>query len=185
MAQDNEVAEGRGSEGVPRIWAVRGGKHGELQDLFLRRNTLAVGWPKVGDLSHLPAERLRFEQLVTAHYPNERAGYVRNAAGQLYKFVFEMRVGDLVVYPSKIGRLLHVGRLVGGYRYDATEPLVFPHRRPVVWLGDLDRGQLEQTALRELGSVLTLFRLRHPKTYEAVSSIARVGSKRGARESEP
>jgi len=51
----------------------------------------------------------------------DEPGSVPVNAGQLFRFVHEMAVGDLVVYPSKRDRLIHIGRIVGPLSLSQTK----------------------------------------------------------------
>ena len=46
-----------------------------------------------------------------------KQGAVPVSAGQLYRFVYEAKVGDIVVYPSKATGHIHIGRIEGDYEY--------------------------------------------------------------------
>jgi len=56
-------------------------------------------------------------------YPDEKEGYYPAAGGQLFRFVHEIKVGDYVAYPSKQDRMVHIGEIVGPFKYDPkTQP---------------------------------------------------------------
>ena len=94
-------------------------------------------------------------------YPDSKPAAIPNNAGQLFRFVVEMKVGDLVVYPSKHDRQVHLGRIEGGYQYNPkTEPR-FPHQRAVKWLREVPRTHFTQGALYEIGSAMTLFLVKN------------------------
>jgi restriction system protein len=82
-------------------------------------------------------------------------------AGQLFRFVHEVKIGDRVIYPRKIDRTLLWGEIATPYIYDRANNPRFPHRRGVRWLHSLSRDVFSQGALYELGSVLTLFEVRN------------------------
>ena len=50
-------------------------------------------------------------------YPTAKPGAVPVMAGVLYRFVCEMAVGDVVVYPSKPDRMVHLGIVEGDYAF--------------------------------------------------------------------
>ena len=55
----------------------------------------------------------------------------KHAAGQLWRFVHEIKQGDYVLVVL-IGRgLFHIGQVTGAYTYNPSEPM--PHRRSVKW----------------------------------------------------
>jgi hypothetical protein len=86
------------------IWGIHAGKTGDAHSLFLNRNVVAVGWTAMGDLSAIPSNRDAFKAAVAKTYPTAKPGAIPNNAGQLFRFVHEMKQGDLVVYPSKSDR---------------------------------------------------------------------------------
>ena len=96
------------------LWGIHGGRTGDADTLFLKRGAIALGWHAVPDLSGLPDDREAFKALIAETYPDNTPTQVANNAGQLYRFVHEMRTGDLVAYPSKRDRRIHVGRVTGG-----------------------------------------------------------------------
>src|SRR5207248_2580211 len=112
---------------------------GDADALFLHKDLVAVGWAEMGDLSVLPPNRDAFKQRVAETYPHFKPGAIPNAAGQLYRFVYEIKPGDLVVYPSKRDRSIHIGRVTGAYRYDPSVEPGYPNQRAVTWLTAVPR----------------------------------------------
>ena len=55
----------------------------------------------------------------------------RNSADQVWNFIHEIRVGDMIVLPRKSPRVVNVGRVSGDYQY--REELEAPHVRSVDW----------------------------------------------------
>lgn len=60
-----------------------------------------IGWAEMGDLSGLPKNRDAFKARFSEVYQTEKPGAVPVKAGVLFRFVCEMSVGDIVIYPSK------------------------------------------------------------------------------------
>lgn len=142
------------------LWGIHAGKTGDANALFLKKKVIALGWHDMGDLSALPATREAFKQRYTTVYPaaaKAKPGQVPNSAGQLFRFVHEMQVHDLVVYPSKNPREIHLGRITGNYVHDASSDLLYPQRRQVEWLKTISRSHFSQGALYEIGSAMSLF----------------------------
>jgi restriction system protein len=108
----------------------RGGT-GDADTLFLRKNVVAVGWAKAGNLGQLNPDREAFKKAVASAFPDKKPGAIPNNAGQLCRFLHEMKPGDLVVYPSKRDRQVHVGRVAGPYRYEPELEHGYPNLRPV------------------------------------------------------
>jgi len=143
------------------LWGIHAGKSGNADELFLKQNRIAVGWSKVSDLSKIPPNREAFKERVAEAFPAMAEGAIPGSGGQLFRFMHELKQGDLIAYPCKRTRRIHFGRVEGDYVYDpATEP-GYPHTRPVKWLRDLPREHFSQGALYEIGSALSFFLLKN------------------------
>ena len=105
------------------IWGIHAGKTGDAASLFLSKNCVALGWHSMGDLSKLASTRDAFKAAVAQAYPNKKPGAIPNNAGQLFRFVHEMKVGDLVVFPNKSDRKIYLGEVTGSYERGFLEDL--------------------------------------------------------------
>jgi restriction system protein len=115
------------------FWGIHAGKTGDAESLFEKHNVVALGWHEMADLSHLNT-REEFKAAVAKTYPNKKPGAIPNNAGQLYRFVHELKSGDIVVFPLKRTREIWLGEVKGEYEYDpALEPR-YPHIRKVEWV---------------------------------------------------
>ena len=124
----------------------------------IEHNSIAIGWDELGDLSKLEATRDAFKAALAIAY-DEKAGAIPVKAGVLYRFVYEMKKGDFVVYPSKPNRMINLGTVVGDYVFDGTKLGSYPNRRSVKWLRHLPRTDFSTDALHEIGSAITLFKI--------------------------
>lgn len=147
-------------EPEPTLWGIHAGKNGEADHLFLKGKCIAIGWQKMGDLSLIKPDRDSFKAKVAEVYPERKPGAISNNAGQLFRFTHEMKIGDIIVYPSKKDRQLHLGRVEGSYRYDPAAEPSYPHHRPVKWLRTVPRTKFSQGALYEIGSAMSLFQVK-------------------------
>lgn len=145
----------------PNLWGIHAGKTGDADTLFLRKHCIAIGWTRIGDASTIKPDRESFKAKVAALYSDAKPGAIPNYAGQLFRFVHEMKPGDLVIYPSKRDRQVHLGRIEGAYEYDAKSEIGYPHRRKVTWLKDVPRTHFSQGALYEIGSAMSLFLVKN------------------------
>ncbi|MEA0738321.1 restriction endonuclease [Xanthomonas campestris pv. campestris] len=143
------------------VWGIHAGRTGDADLLFLRQNFIAIGWHAMGDLSTLAAEREAFKQCYVQAYPDAKKGGIATVAGVPYRFLHEMKIGDLVAYPSKQDKHIHIGRVEGEYRYEPSGENSYPHRRKVEWLKHVPRLDFTQGALYEVGSALSLFQIRN------------------------
>jgi restriction system protein len=143
------------------LWGIHAGATGDAHTLFVKHNCVALGWEEMGDLSALPPNREAFKAEYNRVYPNAKPGAIAVNAGQLFRFVHEMQPGDIVLYPSKVDKEIHIGRVTGPYRYDKSIQPSYFHRRDVQWLKQVPRTRLSQGALYEIGSAMTLFQVKN------------------------
>ncbi|ODR93442.1 restriction endonuclease [Methyloceanibacter superfactus] len=122
---------------------------------------VAIGWPELGDLSSVSANRNAFKEAIQAAYPTAKAGSIPVQAGVLFRFLHEVSDGDVVIYPSKVDRMVNIGMIAGPYRHDTQANPAYPNLRPVTWLKHLPREEFSQDALYEIGSFITLFAVRN------------------------
>ncbi|MBP8106521.1 MAG: AAA family ATPase [Caldilineaceae bacterium] len=125
-----------------RYWRVLVNYRDEgFQNMFdkhLAGGYVAIGWRNLGDLSDLEPtaeSKKRFQERMKQTY-NEKGGW----ANEIFNFVTRIEEGDIVLAMEK-STVLGVGRVLGGYAYDTSNPLT-PNRRPVEWL-TADRWQLD------------------------------------------
>ncbi|PPQ31311.1 hypothetical protein CCR94_09690 [Rhodoblastus sphagnicola] len=145
-----------------RVWAIRAGGESEADPLFIEGGLLAVSFLSVNrDVSALPAQRAAFKDAFAEGVGDRKPGAIPIQAGQLFRFVHEMKIGDRVIYPRKIDRTLLWGEISTPYLYDPSTNPDFPHRRGVRWLKSLGRDEFSQGALYELGATLTIFEIRN------------------------
>lgn len=142
------------------IWGIHAGASGDAKALFTK-GYAGIGWEEAGDLSAIPGTRDAFKQRYAEVYPDAKPQSVATSAGVLFRFVHEMKPGDIVVWRSKTDNIIHIGTVTGGYRYDPALCAPFPNQRAVQWGKAAPITQFSQGALYELGSALSLFQLRN------------------------
>lgn len=141
------------------LWGIHGGQGGEADRLFMEKSVIAIGWSEMGDLSGLK-DRAAFKAKYREVYPEAKPGLVANHAGQMFRFVREIEVGHHVVYSAPARRKFHIGRVTGDYVYRPEVDQHYCNQRPVEWLRDFPRTDFSPGARFELGSAMTLFRVK-------------------------
>jgi len=147
------------------IWGI----HNDNPQLHIEDlGVVTIGWDDVGDLNQLGPDREAIKAKVAAVFPHEKPGAIPVWAGILYRFAYEIQVGDTIIYPYKPNSTLFFGRVTGNYTYDVDAP-VHRNRRRVDWfLRDIPRAVFSQPALNEIGSAVTVFRVKnHAAEFEA------------------
>lgn len=141
---------------MANVWGI----HTKDDYLFLNNNVIAIGWKAFGDLSKVENSREAFKEHYISVYPDEKKGSIATCAGMLYRFIYEVQIGDYIVYPSKINREINIGVVEGNYEYvpDAAD---YVQQRKVKWLKHFPRTVFSQGALYEVGSAMTLFAVKN------------------------
>ncbi len=139
------------------IWGIHMRRDHALAPI--EQGYVAIGWHEMGDLSLIKPTRDAFKAAYERAYPDAGPGKVRTSAGVPYRFLVEMKPGDLVIFPSKPDRMVNIGVVDGPYVYDPRALFDCPHRRAVKWLKHIPRADFSQAALNEIGSALTLFKV--------------------------
>lgn len=119
--------------------------------------------------------------VLAERHPTRKAGAIPVMAGVLRRFAFLAQEHDYVIAPNRQNRTLNIGRIVGPYEFH-PEVDTHRHRRRVEWLRiGIPRSDFTQSALNEVGSAVTLFRVsRH-----AAEFLAAVGLEDAARTAPP
>ncbi|WP_236016249.1 restriction endonuclease [Brucella endophytica] len=143
---------------MSKSWMVRAERDGRLFDAFKDVSAVAIGWNEVGDLSHVKT-RKAIADLVAAAWPEMKPQSIAMATGQLYRFVNEIDVGDMIVTYNPSRRVYLVGEVTGPYRYDTSVDPEDAQFRPVRWHGEVSRDLLSVESRNSLGSISTLFRI--------------------------
>lgn len=120
-----------------RVWLVRAGREGRYEQLALDEGVCLIGWSELGELPP-DTTRERLKQLIAETWDEQRPQSLASQAGQIFRFVHELQVGDVVVLPrmSRAGHVA-VGRLAGEYAHRTDGPFAgtdAQHTRAVEWL---------------------------------------------------
>lgn len=139
-----------------KMWGI----HTQDEALFLKMNKIAIGWRQMEDLSKIPPSREDFKTKYFETFPDAKKGSVPTSSGMLYRFCYEVQIGDYVVYPSKSDRMINIGEVTGDYVYDPEQP-EYVQVRSVKWLRHFPRMAFSQGALYEIGSAMSFFTVKN------------------------
>lgn len=138
-----------------RIWGI----HTLDDNLFLKDNVIAIGWNNIGDLSKIEPTRDAFKKKYMETFSDEKKIKIATSAGMLYRFVHEVKIGDYVVFPSKINREINIGIVESDYLYNPIQS--YSQQRKVRWIKHLPRTVFSQGALYEIGSAISFFSVKN------------------------
>lgn len=142
---------------MPMMWGI----HNNTSLDLVEGGFISIGWDELGSLDP-PLDRDELKARLLDAYPTRKPGAIPGDAGVLVRFAEEMQVGDYVVSPQKADRTINFGIVESDFY---TEPDASTHRsrRRVRWVSlGVPRDSFPQSALHEIGSAITLFRVtRH------------------------
>jgi predicted Mrr-cat superfamily restriction endonuclease len=78
------------------FWIVRSGKNGEQGLTAIKNKLVAIGCnelPDISDISNKPALRKLWQK---AYYPQHKKAKAANQMEQVWSFLHEIKIGDLV-----------------------------------------------------------------------------------------
>lgn len=119
-----------------RYWRVGtrdGGAQTSHWAMMRDRVCVAIGWPKLGDLSWVEAKvatKAKLKELIHEKHPTNPQAEGQ-ATSQITHFTDNISEGD-VVWAADGAKILGIGRVTGPYRYEPA--FEFPHQRSVEWL---------------------------------------------------
>ena len=143
------------------VWVIRAGAHGEGEDFALNNNVAGINFNL-----HKPVTEFPSRDALRQYLQNN------NAADQLWRFAHDLQVGETVVLPCKLSRLVAVGKIAGDYRYQAMTE--YPHTRLVEWDAvDIPRSSFDQDLLYSFGGQLTVFQVNRTNAQERIDQVVR------------
>lgn len=157
-----------------RMWMVRAGEGGLMIDEFRTESWVGIGWTALGDMNRLQS-RADFTEAVAQSYPSMKLGQRASSAGQSFRFVREIALGDDVITYDRGERTYVVGEVAGEYEHRGAGSGEYPNIRRVRWQGTVTRDALSVAARNSLGAISTLF-LIPPSVAEEIVRLLTSGS---------
>jgi len=112
------------------VWGI----HSDNPEVdFIGDSEISIGWEELGDPREIGDDREALKSRLSELYPTEQPRALRNWAGVIARFVYEMKIGDLVVYAQKSNDSFNIGRITGEYEY-RRDGNGNPNVRKVDWL---------------------------------------------------
>ncbi len=112
------------------VWGI----HSDNPEVdFIGDSEISIGWEELGDPREIGDDREALKSRLSELYPTEQPRALRNWGGVIARFVYEMKIGDLVVYAQKSNDSFNIGRITGVYEY-RRDGKGNPNVRKVDWL---------------------------------------------------
>ena len=125
----------------PNVYVLRA-EFGRYTDTFKKENYIGIGWfqnePSSFDFTNKDTLKEEYKKV----YPADLPMRMNQNVGQIFRFVNEMKEGDIVISPFNTNELL-VGKITSTlfHKKDNTSP--YPWRKSVEWFPNLiDRHTL-------------------------------------------
>ena len=101
---------------------VRAGREGQEEELAIDQNVALIGWSELGELNP-GMSREDLKELIKTHTNEVRPQSLASQAGQLYRFIHDVAIGDLVVLPFRTKpNHVAIGRVLDSYQYRDDGP---------------------------------------------------------------
>ena len=105
------------------VWGIHMEK--EIGPDAIANDFIAIGWEELGNLRNY-ADLESFNQALQDTYPDKNRRSYGQHSGVLNRFVYKMKPGDIVVYPSKHDRKVNIGRIEGDVKHYKKKAEGFP-----------------------------------------------------------
>jgi len=138
-------------------WVIRAGVGGAAESCFLEQNAVALEDQGMGDLSKIDPVREAFYEAYRSMNKHETRTAIAGIGGKFYRFVHDIQIGDIVLYPSLKTKEVFCGEIIGEYQF-VKEDKDFPHQRKVYWITNFPKDSLSKAAQYEIGAARTLFK---------------------------
>jgi len=111
---------------------VRAGRYGEQENTVIENNIVAIGWNELSDLSKVK-NKDELKNLYKKAYPDEKQTVLISQVSQIWRFLKEIKINDLVALPLKTKNTIQFGIIKGEYQYKEYSDNV-KHTRIVEWI---------------------------------------------------
>lgn len=141
---------------MANVFCVRA-EFGKYTSAFLDGGYVGIGWLPQHNLKDINDEKSLRELYIHAH-PSDSPVSIGQNVGQIARFLFEIKPGDIVVTPMFENEKLAIGKVTSEYYYEPDKVCPFPHRKPMEWYKEpVLRSALSIPLQNTLRSSLTVY----------------------------
>ena len=137
------------------FWKIIAGTGNQYIADFQEKKCIAIGWTEMGDLSGVRDSK-DMERMYGETYPQLSAGKHAAGLGNLRRFLFDMKKGDVVISYDPGTREYIWGEITGDYAYDPKRIPDLPNARSVKWTAKVSRDDLSDSTRNRLTVLLTI-----------------------------
>ena len=162
------------------VWMIRAGAGARLIERFLTDKHVAIGWDRAGQID-VGESRRTVATRIAETWPSYKRHKVSMVAGQLYRFISVIEVGDRVLTYDPGRRIYLLGTIESPPSFDTNYEELCRIRK-VKWDFEVRRDDLSVSTKNTLGAISTLFRLSTSAAKELIALAT--GEERESLESE-
>lgn len=140
------------------MWKVTAGRSNIYVAEFLEGGLVAIGWSEAGDYRAVSTRADLIAHFASV-WPEQTTRQIQVGAGQVWRFLHEIQVGDSILTYDPASRLYHVGVVSGDAGYEPERMERLPVVRTVEWQASVSRDVLSDGTKNTLGAIMTVFKL--------------------------
>lgn len=158
-----------------QVWLIRAGRGGQYEQLALDEGVCLIGWSDLGPISQ-DESREALKQRIHEIWNESRPASLASQAGQVFRFVHDVAIGDLVVLPLKsTSGHVAVGRVTGGYLHRSDGAFAntdAQQTRAVDWLASaLPYDRFDPDLREAFGQQGTLSEISKPNASQRIIDV--------------
>jgi len=152
------------------MWMIRAGRGADFIDDFLEKSIVAIGWHLLGEIKVGETRESIVEKLLSQN-PAMSQGKRAISAGQIYRYLNEINIGDYVITYDPSRRVYPIGEVLGPPHYAPEIIEELPRIRDVKWVGEVARDIISTSTKNTLGAISTLFLISPEATEEILTKM--------------
>lgn len=152
------------------MWKITAGRGNAYVTDFLDNGVVAIGWSEAGDFTGTATKALLLARFAET-WPEQTPRQLQVGAGQVWRFLREVEIGDYVLTYDPDGRLYHVGKITAAPEYAPALIERLPVIRRVAWAGAVSRDALSVPTRNTLGAIMTIFKLSGTAALEMLDQL--------------
>jgi len=150
---------------------VRAGRQGENEKKALEQNIVTIGYQALPDLTSVKSKE-ELKKIFEEKIPGKNKKAIANQAGQVWSFINNIKVGDLVALPLKTQSAIAIGRVKGPYKYRNDLGELAHHTRDVEWIRkDIPRTDFDPDLLYSLGAFMTVCKIHRNNAENRIKAM--------------
>lgn len=145
-----------------RVFVLRA-DYGRYTDVFRNNNYIGIGWfdeinpiQEKWDLTDKDFLKEKYRE----KYKEDANMRVNQNVGQIYRFINDLKIGDIVISPYNTNELL-IGKITGDLYFENDNSSPYPWRKKTEWIKDkVNRHSFSQPVQNTLRATLTCFEVK-------------------------